>query len=499
MALDSGEDKTMKHPLALVLSATLSLALLAPRAEAYGEGFGGRPLRTGRAARLVDGIKELPHTAREAAKSFGRFLKTRQGHAFIGAMVLAPLLIVQGYDAEVRRGHLIPMAFSELSRIKALAAELKIPESEMRMTLALAEGNEMSMKIIESWNEAHWGYRSGSEASSFAYELNNKWVNDTHQHKLPELLVSVPKRVEAALPLLATSSQLARAMGPLHGYAGQAWDYRPDHHYETVDDYGYDDDGKRVKTGEHDEYVDTTHRFYYHKDAGEKLAAGLGQSYATVPTFQLPERLQVTDKTHAEGEWAADRGKGYSDGSKRMSKEAQLANARSFANGSTYSVNLGTLKQVWNEALHNDTAKWSAQKASAGYWETTTTSKSHPGPEGYQTVERIGAEAGQVIANAREVEASLRHLAQAAPRLDGLIQDLIAIEVNHTKVGDSKKIATEIIGITRDTYAQTFKEGIDPKAMRAWVVSLWALGGLLGGGGLGYGVVPALNYLRRRE
>lgn len=69
-----------------------------------------------------------------------------------------------------------------------------------------------------------------------------------------------------------------------------------------------------------------------------------------------------------------------------------------------------------------------------------------------------------------------------APKLEGMIRELIALELHGKKDGpDSKRLMREILTLSQKMYMMNFNDGFEVDPYRLWMIVLFALAGMAGG------------------
>ena len=479
----------MNRACALFLAALLALPLqLVARSAAAREG-------------RLSGAAATLRSVRESYRRLSRPAKLALGALALGAPLAAGL----SYHHEVARGAHIPLAFSEVSNVEREAAAngVELPP----LQTYLMHENELNMKIFEASNLANEKLRLGGFASKFAQELKIKLEMDGHNYKLPGLLDEMPGLARAARESLRLEAA-TQALAPARADLAATWrhTYEDHSHMEDHGSYVDDHDDKGRRTGSHWQsnwvsvYDDTDHWYTYSRERGERGSQGLDQALGSVAVKGLA--LRTTNKTHADGELAADQSRGrVGNGKARLTKAELLQIANTWAQGSTYREHIGRVEQLWTKVLPHDANTWRADKArsqSVSY-NNRNAGNSDPGPKEYRTVQQALADSDEFVERAQKIVDPIRFTEANVPVLKAKIHALVEKELHGRGNVNSRKLAAEIMDLTRQLNALNFSGGVDGKEFRGSMVFLWLLIGAAGSGGAGWAAGLGLDRLGERR
>lgn len=195
-----------------------------------------------------------------------------------------------------------------------------------------------------------------------------------------------------------------------------------------------------------------------------------------MPTLQLEEKILKTTATNAEGEYAADKSREKISAKDRLTQEQLLAVANTWYTGSTLLKNINIVNEQYPK-LSKSTIDWNIAKGTAHNERYTTYSHYDSGPKEFQ-VGKNTLDLGIVINdNLKEMQEVINTTHVKVPLLEKKIKEFV--EVGYVKYSSSpkeaKKLAEEIITLTKEIYKMNFKEGINVDRFRWGMIFLFAL------------------------
>ena len=217
---------------------------------------------------------------------------------------------------------------------------------------------------------------------------------------------------------------------------------------------------------------------------------------AAAGSLALTEVLHTASQTNAEGEYAAEKSRRGANGGARLSQDSLTQIANTWATGSTLMMNLPVADRLWT-AFHGDADAWRAAKSRAHSDWYNTGSRSDSGPREFQTAERALSDGAGAEAKLGEILDGISFVKANTPKLEGMIRELIAVELHYKKDGtDTKKLMRAILTLSQQMYQKNFNGGLAVDPYRTLMVLLFALGGLGIGAGLGAGLDKASRKYR---
>ena len=394
------------------------------------------------------------------------------------AVLWAGIGIYHQTRAELRRSEKIPLAFSEIGAIERDAKKHNIKiwvitEYELKI-------NDMCMKIFEAYNEAQYPFIPSQKTEIFAWNLYNTMdMKHIYKYNLKDLLTQVPSYIPEVNNKLRKYQVVSDWLDIANSNLDKAWDEDHDDHYHTerrtrtVSDWN----GKsHTETYTEQVYDNTTHSYDYDRQEGNAAAQNLNNIFKNVPNIALEEQVLKTKETNADGEYAAEKSRQLTWPSKRLSQQELLDIANTWYKGSTLLTNLNKLEREYPQ-LHQKTFEWNQQKKTAHDESYTTTSRSDSGPEEFQTVENTLSLWVEINDNLKEMLSVIEQTNTDVPLLKQKIEQFIDVWYTHagTQSWESKKLADEVLTLTKKIYKMNFKEGINVDRFRWGMIFLFAL------------------------
>ncbi|MDD5301951.1 MAG: hypothetical protein PHS14_02495 [Elusimicrobia bacterium] len=414
----------------------------------------------------------------------------------IGVLGLA-IGLGAGHKHESDREKHIPLAFSEIHQIERDAERAGMAVGPL--TRYLTSTSDMTMKVFEVWNESHANTYVGSNVHNFATELEYKMDPSFkfHRYEIFDFVRDLPAQADAATAQLSHLDQLRRGLSPVVNDFNRSWDDSHTDHYRTEYYTVTVDDGKgksHTETRSREVYDHTTHTYTYDRASGERASTGADALIARTGSLALTEVLHTASQTNAEGEYAAEKSRRNANGGARLSQDSLTKIANTWATGSTLMTNLPEADRLW-AAFHGDANAWRAAKGTAHDDRYNTGSHADSGPREFQTAERALADGAGAEAKLGEILDGISFVKANTPKLEGMIRELIDVELHYKKDGtDTKKLMREILTLSQQMYQKNFNGGLEVDPYRKLMLLVYSLCGL----GIGAALGAALDKASRK-
>jgi len=404
-------------------------------------------------------------------------------------------LIIVG-SQELDRGKVIPLAFSEKSQIERDCEKLGIDVPVL--TRFHTSSNELYMKIFECWNKSWDMTLFGSNVSAFAAELDRRMdpAMKFHHYEIPQLIKLVPAEANEALnTALKDFVIVLKRTVTIKNALGESWnrhyfDVTHIESYTTTETYTDSDGNTRTETTTHYRtiYDYTIYDYTYFPKWGEESSSLLNKLAADYPTLDLKERLIVAKKTEADNEYAIQKSRDEDLDGKRLGPEELVQFARNWATGSTLMANLPDIRSMHLAIVNSDAPRWRTAKRTAhnDHYIRIDESHSDPGPDEYQVVDIAHGHAREQERLISEVVDGITFVANAAPRQEQLIRELIAVKLDGKKGRSPRAIMRDIMELTKECYFKLFRRGFGIERGRWWLVLIWTILLALVGAGIGW-------------
>ncbi|MFC1697772.1 hypothetical protein ACFL1H_05540 [Nanoarchaeota archaeon] len=404
-----------------------------------------------------------------------------------------------GYSKQISNASNIPLAFSEIHQIIVDHGDNKLNVDPNTYHYALT--NDMVMKIFECHNLSYEKPFSSNPfvkntkkwRKGFATELEYKIDLSHHYFSLKSLLETLPEYTRSALDKLEEGNfiELNKQIVPVNNHLDQAW-WEDHYHHEHEECGPPDEDGDRSCWTVYD---GTTHTFKYDGAAGNEAAAGLIKVVREVPELIIPVKMKIATQTNAENEYAIEKTQA---GGKRLTTQELRQSANRWMFGSTYKMNIGSITSTFNK-LPEYSERWNNERYSAETLVERDMSRSHPGPKEFQVGEAALANGQRLQLTLSQVINGMRYTERQTPVLQSKIKRFIDLELNHEKPKfrtESKKVASEILDISRKMYQMNIKGGFDVSGFNGWMILLFAGLGAVAGAAVGFGLDVAGDHFK---
>jgi len=218
------------------------------------------------------------------------------------------------YNHETTKGHTIPLAFSETSKIERTAKSIGIEVPVM--TDYLSKTNDLCTKVFEGWNESWESTWLGNHTKVFAEKMDEKTdiTFKTHKYEIPQLSKIVPNRADSLLKELSNLKEMSKNVGYANNYLDKSWDdshndiYHTEYYTET--ETHTDSDGNthtETVTKSKQVYDYTINTYTYKKIYGENSSKKLDDIIKWFPYLPLEIKILTAKETGPENEFAIER------------------------------------------------------------------------------------------------------------------------------------------------------------------------------------------------
>lgn len=425
------------------------------------------------------------HTARHypyRARSKQLILETKIEVA-LGAVVLGGVFGAVSYNHEAAKQGQIPLAFSEIAQIK------RDSDTVAPLTLYYASVNDTLMQVFEANNISYNAF--GQDNRHFARELEYKVDRAFRIHtQIREYAMSVPDRARNARHSIAPMTAAARDIQSAIGALNAAWDddhddkYRTEYYTERECSTGKDPVCRDV-TKSRQVYDYTIHTYTYDRAQGERAAQLLQDFMRNHPDLKIDEYLILAKATNAENELAMWQSRRLLPDFKELTPEDYLRLANTFATGSTYTT---LTPSIWtaHKSLSDATPKWVEAAPRARSDRYRTYSRIDSGPASFQLAEAALSYATTLSTDINRIDSGMAAAEGGIPALHRTILEYIAVTLDK-KPGDADDLRDQVMDQAREIYAANYAGGFDTTPSEWGMVVLWAVLGLMAGGGLGLG------------
>jgi len=415
----------------------------------------------------------------EIKENFEETLRETAIEAVIGAVVGTLIAFPITNHFESKRANKIPLAFSEITQIEN---DAKYSGKQVgNITRYLTGVNDASMKVFECWNLAHKQYSDLNEQFATELELQTDPAYKYHHYSLAGHLKSLPENAEKAKQQLSDFVNVMSKLPTINNHFSNSWTDMHIDNYHTETDT--DEDGDTTTS---EVYDDTTHHYTYSKGEGEAASQSLDNLLGEQKTLDIKEEIKTASQTNAEGEYAADSTMEHKDGKQTLGILQYREIASIWKKGSTLLAKMPTIQNLWRK-LPSDANDWRSAKNTAHNAVYTTGSRYDAGPKEFQIAERTLSHGKDLHSAIYDVISGIEYAKQNAPVLDRKIQEFIHVCLDHKK-GNAGKLRNEIIHTAQEMYSLNFKNGLDVKQYRIWMLLLGLLGGAAAGGAIGFGI-----------
>lgn len=424
----------------------------------------------------------------------------------IGAGILAVIFGVSSYLHEDSKRGQIPLAFSEIGQTEFHLTTLrgiKVPP----LTKYYSVANDVTMKVFEASNLGYkWGVgKAWDRTNRIAYEMEKKVDPALRIHtQIPEYAARMEHIAAEAGQSLAPAVAALEDIKPAITALDKAWHdthrdiYRTEIYTEMVcssDGRGGSSCSPQIRTRQVYDY--TIHTYTYDKKQGELAAALLRDFMRKHPDIRIPEALLLVDQTGAENEWSMRESRKDMPGYEGIKGDEYVTLANTWATGSNYNVLMPKAYEAHGK-LMGKAPEWEQVKARAGSHRYRTSSRSDSGPREFQVAEAALRYAVDMARNIERTSGGIERARTDIPLLSRKIVEFVDVEL-HGKPGNADTLRHEIMDLARDIYSRNFAGGFDTQPFKPMHIVLWAVVGLLAGGGLGYGADRLIERQRRQS
>lgn len=412
----------------------------------------------------------------------------------IGAVIGSVAFGLASYTHENDKAGQIPLAFSEIGRIKKSFQQKG--EAVPPLTRYYGSTNDVCMKVFEANNIAHEEYFRFTN-KSFAQELEYKTdpAYKVH-HLIGEYAAEYPGLSEGALESLSNIDGASRDIAAINQAFDKAWnEHHRDVHVPSMC-ASLDSKGNVTMTSCM-VYDHTVHTYTYSPVHGEAAARLLTAFLEKYPDLEISERLVVATSTGADNEYAIEVSQKEALEGGIITQEEALKLANRWASGSTFEQNREFIasKHAELEAL---SPQWNRAATVSRTHQYPTKSSLDSGPKEFRIAEAALKSGQELQASTQELVGGIRYTGTAIPALNEKIKEFIEVTLDGRE-GDPDQLREDVLVLAKDIYKKNFKDGYDVETFKWAHVVLWTLLGAVAGGAAGVGADIGIDLYRRRK
>jgi len=416
----------------------------------------------------------------------------------IAACVLCTAFSFASYQYEHQKNGQIPLAFSEISQTQNNFE--KQGRTVPPLTMYYSVTNDVVMKVFEANNNAYKLRGGDGSNQDFANELEIT-VDPALRihHQIQEYAPHLSEYASNARKSLDKIIQANQDLPPLIHAFDAAWDesHRDIYRTETYTDQSCSGTGKDrrcstvLKTRQ--VYDHTVHRYDYDEQQGRIANELLIKFLHKYPDLHIAERLVPVTTTNADNEQVMWRTIKYSNDGDEKTPPDYIRLANIWRNGSNYETLMPIIESN-HSALAHKSPEWASALVTSRSMRYSTSSRHDSGPTEFQIAEAAQSYAAEISESINTITNGISYAEASIPLLEKKIRTYIAVTLDN-RDGDSDKLRDEIMDVSREVYAQNFKEGFDARTAKWEHVVLFGILGLVLGGGAGF----AYNSYRNRN
>jgi len=397
---------------------------------------------------------------------------------------------------EIKRSQTFPLAFSERTDLRK---QVEYQGKQFGEAVDyLTTVNDSCMKVAEAWNIAKENdFIISSSEEQLAKELEIKEM-DGHTDKLTKLLKSIPKKADALAKKLKCYKDAANNLSRVERDLNKIWKEDHDDEYRTRIEMYPDSDGN-MQTRVVTEYDYTDHTYWYNRSNGEIASKSLD---SFVKKFDnkvgFNEKLPIVKRTHAEGEYAADKTIKHTDKKDKFTQKEYLKIANQWNFGSFIKSQIPSLdillrdiekgSDLWRVEYPNPKSKYAYQ----------TCSPSDNGPEPYKLSKSIEKNCSDYNKTVVDMFSIINDTKVQSKKLLNSIEGFTKENLDNVKLTNSvteKDILNSFVEMYKVNFPNS-KINFD-RRKRIGLILLWSFLGTMAGAGLGAGISEIRD--RRKE
>jgi hypothetical protein len=395
-----------------------------------------------------------------------QFLQTAEGTSVsIGVVASAVAAVIDRY-AQQREADVFPVIYS------------RFPErgNESATGQFYAAVNDFVMGVAELWNATR---KEGYDQLSMRLASS----------PLGSACYKVSRESSRMESLLAKHQEVATQAAQSAERFGQSWTYTSHDNYHTEFYTTTSSDGKGNTTTQYHTrqvYDDTDHYFHRHFDKaveGKRMTDDLIQAHPPAELY-TPDLDKIRIEADAQ-DIARIRDTLYEDPKKEVLQEEADSKLNAWTRAAIVGKNIPAANKLLDEVLTKKEDLFKRVQESRDNYHYNTTSRSHPGPEGYQAAMLLRDQLGSVASDIRTVLETIALARGNAENLTALLQQPMESEKRQ-----GRKIMREALDFAVDTYLANFPESeikFDQRT-RPGKTALIALGCGVGAGLAAYGL-----------
>ncbi|MCA9496996.1 MAG: hypothetical protein KC589_08675 [Nanoarchaeota archaeon] len=438
---------------------------------------------------------------RQTLSSLGQSLKSPAGVVLSSALASSIALGSYIYQNELERDRNTPISFSGRGQI-ILDYGRKELEKNNPLTLCYSGFNDIGMQIFEARNKSYSVDESIPE-NLFVEDMFVRMASEYGKRydTLLRLLNEVPNDCKLALNDLEEVLEVIAGMPDINKSFDNSWTYDWDDitHVEvsTEEVTTYDTDGNaktELDITYETVYDYTDHKWVYYEKHGEEASTLLRSFLERNLQFKYKPILSPS-KIHSDGIEAIIESRG-NDKDFDIETADFMRISTSWARNSKYESHYLSLGRFWDE-MFKYSKEWQIKKNEIEkkvFTRRTYSPGSTKGPVGYELVEDILETGEDFFASSNEIISGLRFLQNKLPNLREKLE--ILTERYHDENLDRKELSNEIISLTKEMFSKNIGE---IPGFRHVMVATGLLGGLIGGGLLGFGGIKGREYLNKKR
>ena len=407
----------------------------------------------------------------------------------IGAVALGGIFGMSSFNHESAKQGQIPLAFSEISQTELYVERIggkTIPP----LTRYYSSVNDALMQVFEANNISYntWGPAHNHFARELEYKTDRAFRIHT---QLTEYAARMPELARKARESIAPMTAAARDLQPAITALDKAWDedhddvYRTEYYTEEECSGSGESRSCTMVTKSRQVYDYTIHTYTYDRAQGVRAATLLQDFMRKHPSLDINEQLILAWQTNAENEWAMRESRRRMPDYKELTQADYMRLTNTWATGSTY---VTLTPGIWDAhaKLGRATPQWTAAAPRARSDRYRTNSSSDAGPQSFQLAEAALSYAVKISTDVNRIDSGMAAAQSGLPALHKKILEYIAVSLDR-KEGDADQLKKEILHDARALYSANYAGGFDTQPAKWGMVVLWAVLGVLAGGGLGFG------------